>query len=127
MNGSIKEDFGYAGILHNYHTPEYERMYARRKYLKRSQERTVFLSKGFLEQENCFHVSTAAYVLFLDVDKKYIPDVTLSFSSVYSSCLMVHAGEGAALRPTSDERIGPKFARHYKTTLSLPTSSLSCC
>ena len=75
VNESIKEDFGYPGILNNYHTPEYERMYARRKYLKRSQERIVFLSKDFLEQENCFHVSTSAYVLFLDVNKKYIPDV----------------------------------------------------
>jgi hypothetical protein len=39
----------------------------------------VFLSKDFLETEHCFHVSTSAYVLFLDVNKKYIPDVTLSF------------------------------------------------
>jgi hypothetical protein len=36
INGAIKDDFGYPGIKHNYHTPEYERMYAKRKYLKRS-------------------------------------------------------------------------------------------
>ena len=52
VNETIKEDFGYPGIMNNYHTPEYERMYARRKHLKRSQERIVFLSKDFLEQEN---------------------------------------------------------------------------
>jgi hypothetical protein len=118
VNGTIEEDFGYPDILNNYHTPEYERMYARRKYLKRAQERIVFLSKDFLEQGECFHVSTSAYALFLDVDKKYIPDVTLSFSSVYCSCLIVHAGEKAALRPTSDERIGPKFAEYYKSTFA---------
>ena len=58
INGTIKEDFGYPSIVNNYHTPEYERMYARRKYLKRSHERIVFLSKDFLETEHCFHVST---------------------------------------------------------------------
>ena len=36
INETIKEDFGYPGIVNNYHTPKYERMYARRKYLKRS-------------------------------------------------------------------------------------------
>ena len=118
INGTIKDDFGYPGIVHNYHTPEYERMYAKRKYLKRSQERIVFLSKDFLETEHCFHVSTSAYTLFLDANKKYIPDVTLSFSSVYSSCIIVHAGEDAALRPTSDDRIGPKYTGHYSTTFA---------
>ena len=52
VNESIKEDFGYPGILHNYHTPEYERMYARRKYLKRSQERIVFRKHPFREDRS---------------------------------------------------------------------------
>ena len=77
INGSIQQDFGYDGLVNNYHTPEYERLYARRMYLTRDEERIVFLSKDFLETEECFHVSTSAYSLFLDANKKYIPDVTL--------------------------------------------------
>ena len=30
VNGMIDEDFGYPGIKNHYHTPEYERMYAKR-------------------------------------------------------------------------------------------------
>ena len=61
VNGIIEDGFGYPDIEGNFHTPEYERLYAKRKGLMRSEERILFLSKDFLEEENCFHVSISAY------------------------------------------------------------------
>ena len=111
VNGQIDDNFGYDGLENNYHTPEYERIYASRMGMKK---RIVFLSKDYLEQENSYRISTTAYSLYLDSKKKYIPGVSLTISGVFSSCLVVYAGEDAALRLTSAEKIGPAFAHHYK-------------
>jgi hypothetical protein len=111
VNGEIENNFGYKGLEGNYHTPEYERIYASRMGVTK---RIVFLSKDYLEQENSYRISTTAYSLYLDSKKKYIPGVSLTLSGVFSSCLVVYAGEDAALRPTSTEKIGPAFAHYYK-------------
>ena len=56
----IEETFGYDGLENNYHTPQYERLHAMRKYKEvQGRERIVFLSKDYLEQEynfiSCVH------------------------------------------------------------------------
>ena len=77
VNGEIENNFGYTGLEGNYHTPEYERIYASRMGMKK---RIVFLSKDYLEQEGSYRISTDAYGLYLDSSKKYIPDVSLTLA-----------------------------------------------
>ena len=57
VNGEIENNFGYKGLEGNYHTPEYERIYASRMGVTK---RIVFLSKDYLEKEHSYRISTTA-------------------------------------------------------------------